>query len=66
VSWDTVSTRSKQCTTGASSFSLRNSACKIANLAKLLQLFILRNIAFQRKPVFLRRKVKDIRASLDL
>jgi len=36
------------------------------NLAKLLQLFISRKIAFQREKLNLRRILKDIRASLDL
>jgi hypothetical protein len=45
---------------------LRDLACKIANLAKLLQLLISGKIDFQREKVYLRRKLKDIRASLDL
>jgi hypothetical protein len=41
-------------------------ACKIENLANLLQLFISRKVAFQREKVYLRRILEHIRASLDL
>jgi hypothetical protein len=45
---------------------LRVSACKIANLARLLQLFISRNMALQREKVYFKRIIKDIIASLDI
>jgi hypothetical protein len=45
---------------------LRNSTCKILNLARLLLLLILKKIAFQRENIYPRRILKDVRASLDL